>query len=328
MTFTLSERITTGTFNFPASITVPAGATSGKGYATVNLVSFPGQRLIELRHEGNVVATTLITIKQLRGTLTFDAPSILSGGSTTGYLFLGSPVREALRVLIDCNDTNVVVPREVYVMAGARIVQFPVVTSAVAADRTVSMRAFYGTNGTGEYPVIGNLRLLAVPSIKSLTLPASVYGNGKITGTVRLNTAAKAGGTIVQLSSSDPSLRVPASVTVPQGQYSATFVATASDVASAANAIVTASNPLGSTSAGVSVKPLTITSFTVSPTTATSNTTVTLFVKLASVVGVDTVVLLTSADPTIVSVPASVTIPAGSQSATVTIPLGSIAIVK
>ncbi|RYG46618.1 hypothetical protein EON79_09665 [bacterium] len=234
VTFTLSELITNGTFNFPASITVPAGATSGKGYATVNLVSFPGQRVIELRHEGNVVATTPIAIKQLRGTLTFDAPSILSGGSTTGYLFLGSPVREALHVLIDCSDTNVVVPREVYVMAGARIVQFPVVTSAVAADQTVSMRAFYGSNATGEYPVIGSLRLLAVPSIKSLTLPASVYGNGKITGTVRLNKAAQAGGTIVQLSSSDPSLRVPASVTVPQGQYSATFVATASDVASAA----------------------------------------------------------------------------------------------
>ncbi|RYG46617.1 hypothetical protein EON79_09660 [bacterium] len=42
----------------------------------------------------------------------------------------------------------------------------------------------------------------------------------------------------------------------------------------------------------------------------------------------DTVVTLSSADPSRVPVPATVTIPAGSQSATVSVPLGTFTITK
>ena len=65
----------------------------------------------------------------------------------------------------------------------------------------------------------------APPSLGALTLqPASVVGGQGSIGSVALTAPAPAGGVVVGLASSNPSLAtVPASVTVPAGASSATF---------------------------------------------------------------------------------------------------------
>lgn len=78
-------------------------------------------------------------------------------------------------------------------------------------DGSLGPRALY-VYGAPIYP----LDLRVVPSV--------IYGGGSGTGTVYLNDAAPAGGAVVTLASSDPTIAsVPASVTVPEGQRSATF---------------------------------------------------------------------------------------------------------
>ncbi|MCW5941137.1 MAG: proprotein convertase P-domain-containing protein [Fimbriimonadaceae bacterium] len=74
--------------------------------------------------------------------------------------------------------------------------------------------------------------LMAEPSLSSLTLnPTTVEGGQTSTGTVTLINAAPAGGALVALSSGNTSVAtVPANVTVPAGQTSATFTVTTAAV--------------------------------------------------------------------------------------------------
>ncbi|RYG46619.1 hypothetical protein EON79_09670, partial [bacterium] len=310
--------------NLPATVTVPAGQTSAKvTLAPPGLVSGSTPVTLSAAYDGKTVASTGLTLLPLKASISFDSNSVPSGTPVVGSVDLNVPVAHALTVALSSNNGSVMVPASATVKAGGRFATFPISTLPSATNASVAITVT--VNGVSSST---SLKLLAVPGVKSLTLPTTMYGNGRVSGTVRLTMAAKAGGTVVALSSSNLSLTIPATVTVPEGQYSATFETTTSDVAALTNATVTASAGPSSATAGVAVKPLIITSFTVSPTTATSNTTVTLFIKLAAVAGVDTVVTLTSADPSIVSVPATVTIPAGSQTVTVSIPLGSIAVTK
>jgi len=157
----------------------------------------------------------------------------------------------------------------------------------------------------------------AAVKISTVTVtPGAVTGGTSATGTVTLTTGAGHGGAVVTLTSSNTAVAtVPANVTVPQNATSATFTVTTSPVASSTTVTISAS--LGGTAtASFTVVPPALSNFTLSPTTVTAVTgtstgTVTLNGNAPSG-GV--VVTLSSASSAAV-VPASVTIPAGSASA-------------
>lgn len=73
----------------------------------------------------------------------------------------------------------------------------------------------------------------------TLSLP-SVHGGGTSTGTVTIKDPAPAGGVTITLTSSNPAVVVPASVTIPQGATSATFPIMAAVVTTSLNANITA----------------------------------------------------------------------------------------
>lgn len=112
-------------------------------------------------------------------------------------------------------------------------------------------------------------------AIQSLTFsPNPVNGGQDSTGTLTLTAAAPAGGTLVNLDSSNTSVAaVPASVTIAAGQTTGTFTATTSVPTSDATALITASSQTGSTSATLTVispKPdLTVSTADVPPSTLT-----------------------------------------------------------
>lgn len=94
------------------------------------------------------------------------------------------------------------------------------------------------TFGRGMWRLNVNETQLAV---SQLTIaPSQIIGGDDAMGTVLLDGAAPAGGTVVNLTSNDPSLVVPSTVTVPEGSTSANFVITTSEVASDTPATVTA----------------------------------------------------------------------------------------
>jgi hypothetical protein len=149
--------------------------------------------------------------------------------------------------------------------------------------------------------------------------PSTVVGGNTATGTVGLDAAAPAGGALVTLSSTGP-VSVPASVTVPAGATTAGFSVSTSAVSSPAPGTVLAEYNGDSLQAGVTVTPAALASLSLNPPTvgpgATSIGTVALNGKAA---GAGAVVTLASSNTLAAAVPASVTIPAGSASATFTV---------
>jgi len=153
--------------------------------------------------------------------------------------------------------------------------------------------------------------------------PSSVVGGGGATGTVSLSASAPAGGASVLLSSASSAVTVPAAVTVAQGMTSATFGIATSAVTMPTSTTISASYG-GVTKA---------TTFTVTPASAPALASVALtstsIVGGTSTTGRATltapagsggaVVTLRSSNPTLVGVPASVVVPAGASSATFTV---------
>ena len=85
----------------------------------------------------------------------------------------------------------------------------------------------------------------------SMTLSdSSVYGPATVSGTVRLNGAAPAGGVLIKLTSNSASASVPATITVPANATSAPFTISVKSVSSQTNVNITATAPGGLKTAG------------------------------------------------------------------------------
>lgn len=159
-------------------------------------------------------------------------------------------------------------------------------------------------------------------SVSSLALnPTSVQGGSASTATLTLTGTAPTGGTQVTVYSDSASATVPATVTVAAGQSSTTFTVTTTSVTSATTANVTATVGSVSKAAALTITApsvaVTLNSVSVSPTTIASGATGTGTVTLSGPAGAGGIsVSLSSGNTTVATVASSVTVPAGSQSAT------------
>ncbi|HLV80680.1 MAG TPA: hypothetical protein VKT32_10375, partial [Chthonomonadaceae bacterium] len=111
------------------------------------------------------------------------------------------------------------------------------------------------------------ITLATTQQVNSVTCtPATVQGTAAVTGTVFIAMPAGTGGVKVYLNSSDSSTAsVPASVTVPAGQTSATFNITTYAVAQNENVTITASYNGGSKQTSLSVLAPSPSALTISP---------------------------------------------------------------
>src|SRR2546426_1680769 len=151
--------------------------------------------------------------------------------------------------------------------------------------------------------------------------PTTVTGGSNSTGTVTLNGPAPAGGAPVTLSSNNPAATVPGSVTVPAGARSTTFTATTSAVAASTPVTISASSGGAIQTTTLTVIPPVLSSLTLNPTTVIGglqNSTGTVTLNAPAPAG-GAQVALSSSNPSVASVPASVTVPAGATSVTFTV---------
>jgi hypothetical protein len=167
--------------------------------------------------------------------------TVIGGASSTGTVPLSAaaPAGGAM-VSLSSSSGSAGVPPSVTVAAGAATATFPISTSAVAS--TVSSQI------TGLYGGVTRSAMLTIAPAPSATLsslnlsPTTVSGGATSTGTVRLTTAAPAGGAVVSLQSANTAAATVApSVTVTAGQTSATFTATAANVSSNTSSLISAS---------------------------------------------------------------------------------------
>ncbi len=219
---------------------------------------------------------------------TVEIPSTVVGGAAvTATLSLASPAPSSGQpVKITSSSAAAFVtsisPKvsEVIVPAGQAKANFLISTRAVGAPTVVTITVVGGT-------VTRSARLLVKPpSVISITLASpSIAGSNPLTGTVRLDSAAPAasaelashGGLLVALTTEGSEAIVPAALTVPAGQTSATFQVVAAPVTAPAVVKISAAGPTQAVpvATSLSVVPPVVKSMTLSSSTVTGGTPVT-----------------------------------------------------
>ena len=307
----------------PASITMPA-----------NLAWTQFQM-----QAGQVVSATPITItatlngKSASGNLTVGptalksltiSPSAINGGAqASGIVSLtGQAPPGGATVTLSSNSAAVSPPPSVFVSPGSFSTSFSLPTNGVTANASAVVTASW--NGTS---VQAPLTVTPQPAPASLTLnPTSTVGTGGSSfGTVTL-ASAQATDTIFQLTSSHPTIaQVNNGVMVPAGATAGGFNVFTTQVTTTTVVTISVSGGGVTKSATLTVTPdaapppppaVTLSAFSVSPTSVVGGASATGTVTLASAAPTGgAVVSLSSNQPGAASVPASVTVAAGATKA-------------
>ncbi len=220
----------------PASVTVPAGLTS----ATFVLTT-PDDNI----SDGNrpVFITGTIGASPPRSTLVnvldnetlplfLTAPNTLAEGATgqTGTLTLGAASSATLTVNLASSDTSeITVPATVVFQPGQTVAFFPLtVVNDTLIDGTQLATVTAAVSGWFEESLTIQVTDNEARNL-SHSAPYSVYEGTSASGSVSIS-GTLPGDLIVALESLNPAqLSVPASVTIPAGQTSASYQATAID---------------------------------------------------------------------------------------------------
>lgn len=220
----------------PASVTIPAGQTSVNFTFNVledNIVD--GNRTVAITGtvSGQLPRSALVTVVDNDTLpLSLTAPATVAEGAAqqTGTLLLGAPASTPLSVTFTSSDvTELTVPANVVIPAGQQAVTFPITIvddTQIDGTQTATIAASIadGISATATVQVTDNEN-------HSLTMsgPYSVYEGQTSSGTVYLS-GTLSSNLVVTLTSTNPTqYSVPASVTIPAGQTSASFVGTAVD---------------------------------------------------------------------------------------------------
>lgn len=218
------------------------------------------------------------------------------------------------------------VPEFATINASTTLGRFNITTGSVTAPTDVTI----SVTGRG---VTRSATLTVSPSLPALTglsvNPSSVTGGTPSTGTVTLGSAAPAGGATVSLGSNQPgAASVPGTVTVPAGATSASFEVTTFPVD---NTTVQLSATLGSATqfAALSVTRASssaLSTISLSPSTVVGGNSATGTARLSAAAPPGGTVVALSDNSAATSVPASVTVAAGTTSRTFTVTTSAVSV--
>ncbi len=227
--------------NMPSTtVTIPAGKTD----ATIsNIATGP----VPNNGGGSVgiIGDLFAGFANGRGQNSFGILPILYGMSLSNESVVGGTSVNATVTLLSAapaggttvrlvsSDPNIVMPpATVFIPAGATDVDFTIPTSAVAVPTRVIIETGTDVDGYRAPQTWLTVTPLGSPqppaSLSSLTLSSStVLSGGTVTGTLRLTSPAPPSGAVVTLQGSmEGQVIVPSSVTIPAGSISATFTTT------------------------------------------------------------------------------------------------------
>ena len=214
----------------PATVTVPAGFFSGSAWVQTNPVSAATTATLTGTYQGaSTQGTVSLRPRRAPTSLTLSPSSTTNGSIGTIRVAASAGYDEFFAVTTSNASVASVSGGGVYLRAGMTSVNFQIATAAVTTSTPVTISTSNG-GGTQSATLTVNPSGAASPALSSFTVsPTSVTGGTSATGTVRLSSAAPAGGTVVSLGSNLPGVaQVPPSVTVPAGATSATFTITTS----------------------------------------------------------------------------------------------------
>ena len=262
-------------------------------------------------------------------TLGLNPTSVAGGVSSQGTVTLSSaaPAGGAVVTLGSSNATVAAVPATVTIAAGQTTATFSITTTAVSTATPATITASYsGSNGSATLTV--NPAAISTVSLS----PTTVTGGTGSTGTVTLTGVAPNGGLVVTLGGNNTAVAaVPASVTVPAGQATATFSITTTAVTTVTSVTITATSGTSSGNAILTVSPVAIpvaiSSVSLNPTSVTGGTSSLGTVTLTAAAPTGGAVVTLGSNSTAATVAASVTVPAGQTTATFSVTTAAVATV-
>ena len=306
--------------SLPSSVTALAGATTATFTLVTNSVASTTIVGVSATANGTTVNGTLtVTPGSGPASVTFNPASVVGGASSTGTVTMSSNVSADTVVTLAVTSGGSAVktiPASVTVLSGTSSANFTVATNVVATATSVVVSATTTVgSASGTLTVTPNV----VPSSLAF-VPASVFGGGSSTGTVTLAAAPpnNASVTLTVTAGSSAVASIPVSVTVLAGQTTGSFTLTTNPVSSATTVSVSATLNGGSAAGNLAVNPNVPTSFSFNPSAVVGGASSTGTVTLSGIAPVNTTVTLavTSGNSAVASIPASVTVPAGSSSTT------------
>jgi len=298
----------------PALITIKPGALSASFSISTNPVAVTTVSKISATSGGFTVSYSFVVQPPSLTGISITPASILGGAPTTGTVTLSGPAAsKGVVVQLSSKNPAVTIPASVIVTAGSSSATFPIATSAVNQQNSVGVTASLAG-------VTFSASLTLNPAtVNALTLDSgSVAGGASVIGTVSLNGQAGQGGVNVVLQSSSVVVSVPSSVVVAQGSVSANFTLTTTSVQSQILATISATAGGVSKYATLTVSPLALNSITLNPTSIAGSLSATGTVVLTGPAPSTGAVVKLSSSSSVVSVPASVKVAAGSSSASFT----------
>ncbi|MDX6378195.1 MAG: hypothetical protein QOE98_2498, partial [Gaiellaceae bacterium] len=195
------------------------------------------------------------------------------------------------------------------------------------------VRGVNSAGAVGAWSAVRSFTAQAPPppaGLGSLDLnPSTVVGGNGSSGTVVMS-VGPATDVVISLSSSNPAVAgVPATTTVPANSFTGSFVVSTSAVAASTSVVITATYNGDSRSATLTVTPsgassVSLQSVTASPSTVSGGNNTSAFVMLSAAAEADTTVSLSSSDPGLVGVPASVTVATGTTARGFTVTTSSV----
>lgn len=306
-----------------AAINIPAGQTQGTFNVRTYLVASTRVATITamlLNSRGN---SATITVNPIGVGVSLSPATVIGGlANSSATVTLAANAPAAVRVNLSSSNTSAARPTTTsqVIAAGTRSTTFAIQTFAVASDQNVTIRADLSTG------VVGSAVLtVRAPQLSNLTLnPTSVIGGNGSTGTVRINVAAATGGAVVAISSNNANVTVPGTVTIPSGSTFANFPIQTRVVANDQTATITASRAGVTFTAQLEILAPTLVSLKISPNVVKGGVSTTGTVTLDKPAPAGGLVIALSKSSTstgspYVTIPATVTIPAGSRIGTFTI---------
>lgn len=299
----------------PATVTVPAGATTATFVAQSSQVGTDANVTVSTTGTGVISGSTSLTIRSVRvGSITIAQDQFSEHGSSSVTVALQSiaPPGGLLVALTNSNPSAIYCPATVLVPEGQSKVSFFIFGSAVNVATTVSIEATPSFGGKVDtIQVLPRGTYLASVKVYDFLVGGS---NQSIVGLTR---PAPAGGVTVNLASSSPDLIVPSSVFIPEGSGSIAFQIRSNKVVRDATVTATA---LGTTVRNtVSSVFIGISSMTVSNATVNVGQSTTVTVNLNAITPQPVTIVLTQQSNGIVSMPTEIVIPAGSSTGTFTV---------
>lgn len=307
----------------PSSMRVNAGQTLGKFVITTSMVATNTTVVISARLQSGRTATTTMQVQAL-GVLVSVNPTQVFGGTqnSTGLVTIGgnAPVG-GITVTLTRNSNAINMPTSVVIPQGLNNRTFAITSNPVATDVNVVITARLPSGKTGT----AILKVFA-PRILQLALDTySLIGGDSTRGSLTMNVPAPAGGISVPLVSGNANIvQVPASVPIAGGTTFNRFDVTTTAVSVDTSVTITASYAGASRTVTLEVLAPTLVSLVLNPNTVIGGNSVqaTVTIDRNAPAGGLTVNLekdLNATGAPYVAVPATVTIPAGASSVTITL---------